>query len=149
MIGSPTLRALIGQIVRQLFPWYVYGGVHLYKVKSVSSGLVDLVTPPGVARPIELPDLPAVPIWTGPLEVDPVAGVECGVVFLNNDERRPVVIAFAPLRDPGGIPTGVRCARADATVIREGDTITVGAASGPVVLVLGQGLPVAVSRLKA
>ena len=123
MSAAESLRELIGDIVRQLFPAAaVPWGPYEYRVESVGGdGRLTLVAvkPGGPAKE-------RVDVWGGiPGSAgSPQVGSSVALVFL--DGEHPAVVSFHPLRLTGGTPTK---ARIDA------DEIDLGGAVGPVVRV--------------
>jgi hypothetical protein len=128
-----------------------------------------------VKKATDLPDQLVIEMWPGLAgalaELAPGALVL--LQFIDGDAQQPIITHFATADDPAWKPVNVRLeatdtiaidaakvkvgasssalelGRADGTFIREGDTIQVGAAApGVVTLILGQGIPVEVSRVK-
>lgn len=125
----------------------VFGG----RVVAQSGALVDL-------RVDETWDLASVPLFVGlpGVHVELAAGARVLVTYLDQDPRRPVAM-LAPDGDPAAVTYEIGDSNSDlllagghATVVREGDIVTVGVATGPVVLSSPPGSPATLrSKVKA
>ncbi len=139
MIESRLLRA-VRAIVTEITAPYRYHGLVRYRVVTQ---IADRFALQAVRKSADWPDvLPckANPgIAGGKSNLTP--GTEVLVCFIEGDPQLPRIVSYADSSD-GGFAPGELSLDADsillgagaATVIREGDTITVGSASGAVVL---------------
>jgi hypothetical protein len=136
------------------FPALTWGFPRTYVVAAVRGNKTLDLRPP--ADSPHLPSLAAVEQWLpGGMAVVPKVGARCLVAFRDARSGTPAVVGY----EPGGVPDevdwdadAVKLGRADGTVVREGDTISIAGpspASGIVSITLGQGSPVAVSKVKA
>lgn len=153
-------------LVLSFLPQLVYWIVHEYRVEE-SDGITFSGTPTDASFSPQLPtQVPYSPALAGSSCIVPV-GTLAYVAFANADPSRPVLVRFAAtlptsarIDATGKVIVGPSAAevdvgRADAIVVRDGDTISItpGNGAGPVAgivsITTGQGLPVAKSRLKA
>lgn len=140
-MSNPSLRELVRDLVLSLFPWLLLSGLHTYRVARVNAdGTVDLEPPAGVLGP---PPLPRIGQWLAAgYEATPTIGTEVLIVYRDNREKSPAIVAFTPLRI--GKPAAVRLDVAGAgkvtvgdpngspmPVARVGDTIEINVTFGP------------------
>ncbi len=164
------------KLITSCMPQLVYWIAHEYTVIE-SDGTTFSGLPTDADFSPQLPTrVPYAPSLAGSQCVVP-QGTLAHVVFVNADASKPRCVGFdlpsvptsatvdasaslvlGPTSDQirvGGSDNAVLVARADATVLRDGDTVSIspGNMSGPVTgvitITLGQGVPPAVSRLKA
>jgi hypothetical protein len=150
-------RDALRRLVAAVAPSVRYAGVFEHRVISQTG---DRLTLQPVRVSLGLPSGTYVRMRPGVpgVSADVLPGALVLVSFIDRDPSRPCVVAFDDPESPGHVPitVGVNAAStidlgaADGRVVREGDTITVGgAASGIVSITLGQGTPVAKSKVFA
>lgn len=139
----------LARLVRALLPDYKYrGGPYEYRVVSADGKRWNLQA---VRKSLGLPDLRRVRVRPGlaGAAADLKLGSLVLVAFIDADPSRPVIVAAEDEDGPGFLPDEIRLGRALAPVVREGDTVTVGSASGPIEITVGLGLPPEKSRVLA
>jgi hypothetical protein len=125
-MNPETLLELLRTLIFQLAPPIALAGVHRYTVtNSAGDGRYDLEPAPKV---LHGPRLRVEQMSAPGVEAGLSVGDELAIVFLDNDERYPAIIAHAPLRrsKPGTL-------KIDATTL-----ITIGA-SAPTINLGGVG----------
>lgn len=152
---SARIRSALQRLARAALPEVPMHGLYEYRVVTSSSGgdFLDLQ-----ATVAGLPDLARVPArpGAGGSRTSPALGSMVLVGFINADPARPVVLAYQGHDGQGAKPdvaeldgAAVHLGAALGVVIRVGDTVQVGTASGPVALLSGLGVPPLPSRVKA
>lgn len=157
-----TLRALI----RESLPELTFLGRYRYRVVRQVGRRLDLQV---VRKRSGLPDILLVPVHPGMagLAAELTPGTIVLVEFIEGDPRLPIVTHFAAEDEPGFLPVelaidatnkvrvgaaagAVELGSAAAPVIRDGDTVSVGATAGVISLVSGTAeIPPAISKVKA
>lgn len=111
------VAAIVGKLSDRLDGVYRYRFVRLavdgrYDLQAVSSR-------PG------LPDLLTVDAWgAGGYHVEPVAGCECLVAFIDGDRGYPILLAWPGFARPGHVPSKVKIAGGGGPIARVGSTVT-------------------------
>lgn len=158
-----SLRAL----VHSFFPTLRFFGRYRYAVHAATATTFEGVSVDASVAPRLPTGVPYAQALAGSSCI-PTPGTIAHVMFADGDPAQPVCVGFegggasttTVIDATGEVDVGasagkVNAGRADATVLRDGDTVTIspGNMSGPVTgivtITLGQGVPVAVSRLKA
>lgn len=151
---APSTQELLRDLIYKLAPSIVLAGVHLYVVaRAAGDGRYDLEPAPRVLHGPRL----RVEQWAAPgVEAGLTLGDELAIVFLNNDERYPAIVAHVPLRRTTPASLRVDCSgtlRMGASaslihlatgsdlmapgtetgrVVRFGDAVSVGSSVGPI-----------------
>ncbi len=129
-------------------------GLYEYRVVLQAGPRVDLQI---VDPKTGMPDLPQVVSRLGlGAKTTFKLGASVLVSFVDGKQSRPVILHVAGETDPGWTPDSIdvdadeiNLGDALGTVLREGDTINVGVATGVVTIVTGQGVPPSPSKVKA
>lgn len=136
--SAPSMRNAIRRMTREDFPEIAFSFPRTYVVQNVrSDGRLDLIPPPDAP---ELPILPAVDQWLPGIRLTPNVGDQVIVQFRDANPTRPGVVGAVPLRTatPAAVTidaASVKLGDAFARLAREGDTYSLGTASGPLTFV--------------
>ena len=154
-MASRSFKQSLRAIILGMFPWMRIArrGPRTYVVgKGVGStglnadGTCNLQPPAGSMYA----PLASVPQWLpGGVQISPLVGSECTVIFRDNDRRKPAIVSFTPLA--GSVPSkaqidallvvlgvsasAINLGTAAARLVREGDLYTIGIATGPIAFV--------------
>ena len=154
--AAPTLRGLVARLIRRELARLGLVVTYEYRVVLQAGAAVELQA---VRRAAGLPDLARVFARPGAAGYAPTyrLGSTVLVAFVEGDPARPF-IAFGPEvgsstpLEAAVDADAIKLGRADGTVLREGDTISI-ASVPPVVgvatITLGQGIPPTPSKVKA
>uniref|UniRef100_A0A6M3ILM9 Uncharacterized protein n=1 Tax=viral metagenome TaxID=1070528 RepID=A0A6M3ILM9_9ZZZZ len=149
------MRDALRAAVRAQVPEVRYLGLYRYLIVDVAGTKADL-------HPVSSADLPALLsvrqlAGLGGGSCTPNVGAEVVVAFIDGDPGQPRIVAHDGPDGEAHVPADVTIdadgdidlGAALGRVVREGDSITVGAAAGVVVIVTGLGVPPAKSRVFA
>lgn len=156
--ATPNDRTLAAfrELVRAEDPQRTYQGLHEYAVQRADASTFDGIPTDADYSPALPTHVPYRPALAGSSCV-PAKGTLAYVAFANSNPSKPVLVAFGPtppdaialdtnasgtigigvaahsvaLGDPDDLSPGL------GTVIRDGDTVVVGAVSGPISLTIG------------
>lgn len=155
---APTSRRLtaLRRIFDQLDPDRRFRGVYEYRVVSQEAERVNLQA---IRVSLGLPNLQRVPVRAGVpgARADLTPGSRVLVAFVDASPSRPAIVGFEDPERDGFAPLvldidatdEINLGAAAGTVIRDGDTVSVGSTAGVISITVGQGVPPAVSRVKA
>ena len=134
--ASSRTGTAFARIVLALTAELRYSGLHSYRVVSQNGERLDLQVERASSG---LPNLQRVRVRYGVpgATVEHTLGALVLVAFVDGDPARPVVVAGDDPDAPGFVPAEIHLATANAPVVRYGETVTVGAAAGPIVFVAG------------
>ena len=127
-MSAPSTQELLRELVFKLAPSLILTGVHTYTVtKDSGDGRYDLAPGQGVLHPPRL----RVAQWSAPgTEATLFVGDKVLLVFVDNDEGKPVMIGHMPLRE--GKPANVEIdAQGQITIGASSPLVVIGSGPGP------------------